>query len=62
MKRSEIIDLLEQDLLAPGMALIDETTGVKITVVAPDRLMLECGELCEIWRRSILLDPTMFDQ
>ena len=62
MKRSEIIDLLEQDLLAPGMALIDETTGFKITVVAPDRLMLECGELCYIWRRSILLDPTMFDQ
>lgn len=61
MKRSEIIDLLEQELLAPGMALIDETTGVKITVLAPDRLMLECGELREIWRRSIL-DPTMFDQ
>jgi len=60
--KSEIIDLLEQELLTPGVRLVDEETGLIITVLEPNRLQLECGEVCETWRRSTFLEPTMLDQ
>ena len=62
MIRSEIIDLLKQELLTPGVRLVDEETGLIITVLEPNRLQIECGEVRETWRRSILLGPAMLDQ
>ena len=62
MIRSEIIDLLDQELLTPGVRLVDEETGLIITVLEPNRLQIECGEVRETWRRLTFLEPAMLDQ
>jgi hypothetical protein len=53
---NDLLEFLDHDPLTPEMVFVDETTGLRLTILAPDRLQLEYGNVCEIWVR----DPSSF--